>query len=229
MKLRQLTGRVFFLPHEPERDRPALAYVRGERFSLAIDAGYSPEHVEDFYGALEAAGFSAPDFTVLTHWHYDHTFGLCRTGGVSIAHEQTGAFLERERERARDPRYLEELRVEDPCFAREYGEGRRLEVIPPDLTFRDRLTLDLGGLTARVFHTEAPHSEDTVCVEIPGERVLFLGDSICGDFFNGGYLDREKLRKLARVIKDTDCALCVLNHAEPLGKGELMDYLRGIL
>lgn len=51
-----------------------LGYIRGERYSLAVDAGNSRRHVEKFYAALDAAELRRPDFTVLTHWHWDHTF-----------------------------------------------------------------------------------------------------------------------------------------------------------
>ena len=67
--LRQLTERVFYLPHEEPADRPVLGYIRGERYSLAVDAGNSRRHVEKFYAALDAAELRRPDFTVLTHWH----------------------------------------------------------------------------------------------------------------------------------------------------------------
>lgn len=76
MGLIQLTDRICYLPHDPEVDRPMLAYVRGEKFTLAIDAGYSAGHVRDFYTELENRGLSRPTFTAITHWHYDHTFGM---------------------------------------------------------------------------------------------------------------------------------------------------------
>ncbi len=41
MGLKNLTKNIYFLPHEPEVDRPMLAYVKGDKFSLAVDAGYS--------------------------------------------------------------------------------------------------------------------------------------------------------------------------------------------
>ena len=47
-----------------------LGYIRGERYSLAVDAGNSRRHVEKFYAALDAAELRRPDFTVLTHWHW---------------------------------------------------------------------------------------------------------------------------------------------------------------
>lgn len=76
MGLNKLTDRIYYLPHDPEVDRPMLAYVKGDKRSLAIDAGYSASHVNDFYEALKANDFVEPDVTVITHWHYDHTFGL---------------------------------------------------------------------------------------------------------------------------------------------------------
>ena len=66
-----------------------LGYIRGERYSLAVDAGNSRRHVEKFYAALDAAELRRPDFTVLTHWHWDHTFGLHAVDGAAIACEAT--------------------------------------------------------------------------------------------------------------------------------------------
>lgn len=60
MKLMRLTDRIFCLPHEAERDRPMLAYVRGDRLSLGIDAGYSADYVDDFYAALKAENLKKP-------------------------------------------------------------------------------------------------------------------------------------------------------------------------
>ena len=82
--LRQLTERVFYLPHEEPADRPVLGYIRGERYSLAVDAGNSRRHVEKFYAALDAAELRRPDFTVLTHWHWDHTFGNEHFAGKKV-------------------------------------------------------------------------------------------------------------------------------------------------
>ena len=58
--------------------------LKGEKYSLAVDAGYSFCHVKDFYEAIELNKFGIPDFTVITHWHYDHTFGMHAIKGVSM-------------------------------------------------------------------------------------------------------------------------------------------------
>ena len=53
MELKILTKSIYYLPHEPEVDRPMLSYVKGGKYSLAIDAGYSFCHVKDFYEAIK--------------------------------------------------------------------------------------------------------------------------------------------------------------------------------
>ena len=91
--LKQVTQRVWCLPWEEERDRPSLYYIRGDRRSLAGDAGSSPAHVAQFYAALEKRGLPLPDFTAVTHWHWDHTFGLGAVQGVTLASALTNRKL----------------------------------------------------------------------------------------------------------------------------------------
>lgn len=229
MGLNQLTDRIYYLEHDPEVDRPMLAYLKGDRFSLAVDAGYSASHVQDFYRAIEAERLSRPDFTVITHWHYDHTFGMHAINGISIAHDRTNRFLEDQQKQAEDPGYIEIIKAEDVHFGKEYCGQDKLTIVLSDVSFSDRLTLDLGGITAQIFHTVSPHSEDSVCLYVPEEKVLFLGDSTSEDFFNGGNMDKEKLRSLVRMIQSTDCVYCILGHCEPLAKEDLLCYLEGVL
>lgn len=119
MGLEPLTGRIYYEPHRPDLDQPMLGYIRGNRFSLAVDAGYSERPVCDFYGHLAEAGLKKPDFTVLTHWHYDHTFGMRHIHGVSIAHCKTNEFQKELWKKAADGDYVAALKREDQHFAKE--------------------------------------------------------------------------------------------------------------
>lgn len=92
MGLKRLTDRIYYLEHEPETDRPMLAYIRGDKWSLAIDAGYSSSHVADFYGAIEAEHLKKPDFTVITHWHYDIPSGCMRSAGSALPMKRPMSF-----------------------------------------------------------------------------------------------------------------------------------------
>lgn len=169
--------------------------------------------------------FKEPDFTVITHWHYDHTFGMHAINGISIAHQKTNEFLKNQQEQAKNINYIEALKGEDIHFSKEYWNKDRLNIVLSDLEFSDSMVLNLGGITAQIFHTVSPHSEDTVCIYIPEEKVLFLGDSTSEDFFNDGYMDKEKLNSLIQTIKSMDCDYCIRSHCEPLSKENLLSYL----
>ena len=178
--------------------------------------------------SLTRQGHPLPDLTVLTHWHYDHTFGLHAAQGLSIAHQRTNEFLRQQKRLAQSGHYMEQLKTEDPHFRLEYAGQDTLHIQLAELTFTNMLTLDLGQLTARIFHTVSPHSEDSTCIYIPEEKILFLGDATSEDFFNNGYMDRAKLARLIDTILATDCALCVLSHCEPLPKADLLAYLESL-
>jgi len=225
MELKKLNERMFYYPHQPETDRPMLAYLKGEKVALAIDAGNSAAHVDEFYEALASKGLKKPDFTVITHWHWDHTFGMHHIHGLSIAHCKTNDMLENERDRLRDHSYTMSLRKENKFISKEYSNDQKIIVVLSDIQFKDEIVLNLGGMTAEIFHTQSPHSEDTVVIYVPEEKLLFLGDATSEDFFNDGYMDIDKLKALVNLIENIDCEYCILGHTEPIRKQDLLGYL----
>ena len=229
MGLMRLSDRIYYLPHEEAVDRPMLAYIKGDRYTLAIDAGYSYAHVQSFYQALTEEGLSSPQFTVLTHWHYDHTYGMHAVDGVTIACQATNVALRTQQQLTKVETYFDALKEEDKHFAQEYANQANPTIVLADIAFNSQMFIDLGGVTAEIYHTTAPHSEDCVCVYVPEEGVLFLGDATSEDFFNGGYMDIEKLRTLIAMIEQTPCNYCVLSHCEPLQKEALLAYLQTLL
>ena len=221
MKLEKLTDRIFFCPHETSSDRPMLAYVRGDKFALAIDAGYSEQHMHAFYGALQNSALPMPDFTVLTHWHFDHTLGMCAAAGLTVASEKTAAYLKTAQKNFLSPSFTERLRREDKYFAMEYADSEPCVALP-DICFHTKMQIDLGGITAKLFCTVSPHTDDSTCIYIQQENTLFLGDSACEDVYNGEYLDKVKLRALAETVRDIPCRLCILSHEPPLTKEDFL-------
>ena len=229
MEMKRLTEHIYYYPHQPETDRPMLAYVKGEKIALVIDAGASAHHVDEFYAALDVAGLRKPNLTAITHWHWDHTFGMHRIHGLSIAGAKTSELLCREKERLSESGYEAFLKRDDECLAKEYAGGQSIVATPSAIQFEDRLVLNLGGMTAQLFETAAPHSEDTTLIYIPEEKALFLGDATSEDFYNNGYMDKSKLKSLIHIIEEIDCNYCVLSHTEPLSKTELLGNLDSVL
>lgn len=214
MELNRLTERIWVYPFEEERDRPNLSYIRGDNWSLAVDAGHSEDHVREFYGALETAGLPLPKLTVITHWHWDHTFGMHAVHGLTLANERTNRYLADFRERlAREGTgFFLEM---DGSIRKEYAGGKPVVVTPADMVFHTEMLLDPGGCPVRIFRAEAPHTDDSTLVEVPGEKVLILGDST-GGVFPDWTMDPALAGKLAETVEKIRPEICLPGHWTPL-------------
>ena len=97
------------------------------------------------------------------------------------------------------------------------------EIRTADIEFEDSYELDLGGVTAKMWCVDAPHTPDSTLIYIPEDKALFLGDASLGDFENGGRVDFKKMEHLNKVVEETGCSKLLLGH---FGKKSLMEYLR---
>lgn len=231
--LKQVTQRVWCLPWEEERDRPSLYYIRGDRRSLAVDAGSSPAHVSQFYAALEERGLPLPDFTAVTHWHWDHTFGIPAAQGIIIAGRLTNEKL-REVAGWTWTREAMERRLETGedilfCHTRipeEYPDLSQIRVTPAPVTLDGTLELDLGGLTCRVFAHDSTHSRDAVFVHAPEAGVLALGDAWCGDFYGlDGAYDPIRTGEFLTFLRGLEFSTALFGHDEPMAKAAVLEIL----
>lgn len=210
MKLERLTERVWVYPYEVERDRPNLSYINGDRWSLAVDAGHSDNHVREFYRALEEEGLPLPELTVLTHWHWDHTFGMHAIHGLSLANERTNQYLTDFRTRLEKEGTGFFLAMHE-SIRREYEGGKPVVVTPADLLFREEMHLSAGNCPIRIFQAEAPHTDDSTLIFLPEENVLILGDC-SGGTFPDWTVDQPLADKLAETIRQINPAVCLPGH-----------------
>lgn len=220
MKLYRLTERIWVFPYEEARDRPNLAYIRGDRWSLAVDAGHSRAHAEAFYAALEGNDLPLPALTVLTHWHWDHTFGMHAVHGLCLANAQTNEHLLAFREKiAREGR--EAFLGLDARIRAEYAGDRPIVITPADMVFAGEMQLDAGSCPIRVFQAESPHTDDATLVHATDEGVLCVGDATCGEFPTWE-TDAALAGKLASAIEATGAQTCLLGHWTPLSLKETL-------
>ena len=223
MELKRLTEHIWMLPYEEERDRPNLCYVKGGRMSLAVDAGHSAAHVREFYALLEKENLPLPDLTVLTHWHWDHTFGMHAVHGLTLANERTNRYLAEWKEKIEKNGPGEFLAIHE-SIRREYPAGTEVTVRTADIVFDGELTLDLGGCTVKVVQAEAPHTDDSTLVYVENDRVLFVGDSTCHDFFTG--IKRADLcAKMADTIRKINPAVIMEGHWIPVPMEDTLEDL----
>ena len=227
MDLKRLTEHIWYMPFEEERDRPNLGYVKGDHWSLAIDAGHSAAHVKEFYTLLERENLPLPDMTVLTHWHWDHTFGMHAVNGLTLANDRTNGYLSEWKDKIEKNGPEEFLAIHE-SIRREYGTDTEVIVRKADLVFTGEIVLDLGGCIVKVITADAPHTDDSALVYVKDDKTLFLGDSTCDDFFTG--IKRPDLcRKLADTIRGINPEICMEGHWVPTDPEDtLADLMSGI-
>ena len=213
MELKRLTEHIWYMPFEEERDRPNLGYVKGDNWSLAIDAGHSAAHTREFYALLEKENLPLPALTVLTHWHWDHTFGMHAVNGLCLANAKTNRYLSEWKEKI-EKNGPEEFFAIHESIRKEYAGGAEVIVKPADLVFSGEITLDLGGCKVRAIQSEAPHTDDSTLIYVENDKTLFLGDSAGDDFFTG-IMDTDLCGKLADTIKSLDPEICLEGHWIP--------------
>lgn len=190
--LRRLTERIWWLNPVAATDRPTLGVVVGERGSLVVDAGNSPAHAGALLAELRRNHLPAPRLAALTHWHWDHVFGLATLDVPALASAETQRVV----------RVMAGLEWGDAALDRRVAEGSeiafcrdmlRLELpdraglvlSPPEIAFEAEVTLDLGGVSCRLIHVGGDHSPDAIVVYVPQERVVFFGDAIYDDLYHG--------------------------------------------
>lgn len=159
MQLKQITDRAYYMEFMDDTDRPVLSYIKGDKYALAIDAGNSKTHVEQFYYLLNKAGLPLPDYTVITHYHWDHTFGMNAISGKSIVCDITNVKLEEMKTWAWTEQVMNK-RIEkgiDTEFCKnniikEYDCLDEIKVVTGDIAFKNELVIDLGGTYCFIKH-----------------------------------------------------------------------------
>ncbi|HEY2421039.1 MAG TPA: MBL fold metallo-hydrolase [Neobacillus sp.] len=212
-----------------ETDRPILGMVVGNNKTLMIDAGNSEDHVNYFLKELLKREVPNPEMVVLTHWHWDHIFGLSGlANSVSIASKETKKEMEKLipfswSDEAIDARVQEGTEIEfcAKAIKKEYMDHRNITIVLPDLTFEKRVEIDLGGVTCIVQHVGGDHAADSVIVYIEEEKILFLGDCIYPDIFSKkeNYTIKETLRLLDE-LETFDADTYIPSHQQPISKEE---------
>ena len=188
-KLTKMSERLYYLSPVQETDRPILGAVIGEEKTIVIDAGNSSQHANLFLQKLQEIGVN-PDLIVLTHWHWDHVFGMQEMGIPSISLEVTYANIKGMQSLSWEDEELDqrvregtEIQFCADAIKLEFGKERDIHVQLPTNTFENRMTIELGGLTCEIEHVGGDHSSDSCVIFIPEEKALFVGDCLYANMY----------------------------------------------
>jgi len=203
-------------------------FVVGERDVLVIDAHINGAMARQIQAAVARVTDKPIRYLVNTNYHGDHTFGNYAFPAETtiIAHRETAArMVDFEAETALMLRTVNN----NPAI---FAENRpRL----PDLTFDQRLKIDLGGRVVEVHHFGPGNTPGDTVVYVPEAKVAWTGNLVLGEgtippIFEGG--PGAYLETIARFRRTLPVATIIPGHGAPTTGailGRYLTYLSGLM
>ncbi|MGC6427698.1 MAG: MBL fold metallo-hydrolase [Akkermansiaceae bacterium] len=203
-------------------DRPSLCAVVGEEKVALLDSGASSAHARECLEQLAVFGVANPDFTILTHAHWDHVFGATEIGAPVIAQKLTAEKLIEMATRDWSDEGLDaqvalglENEKSTKAIRVEVPSPREVRIAQAEITFEDSYLLDLGSVRCEIRHIGGDHAADSSVIFVEPDRVFFLGDSLCSDFYTSRpRYSVEKLGPLLDKVEEFEADHFIEGHEE---------------
>jgi glyoxylase-like metal-dependent hydrolase (beta-lactamase superfamily II) len=202
---REVRSGVYVAVAEPESVN--LGLIVGSQRTLLVDTGSTPAQGRTLRASLAAVTEMPLTAVVITHWHYDHAFGLAAFPDVPrIAHESVHSRL---------------LSAEAAAEAKRLGVGSR-ELGQPNVKIAVATALDLGDRRVEIAHLGRGHTDGDLVVVVPDADLLFVGDlleSAGPPSFGPDSVPDEWPATVDAVIGlMTATTLAVPGHGQPVGR-----------
>jgi len=194
---------------------------------ILVDTPTMTEDVSQWKSFIEGQSTIGVKYIIATHHHFDHITGINSLGKRVIMQEK--AFEEMLEEGAT---LREVMATELPGITEKNSNFILTEPhIHPEITFNDKLTINLGNLTLKLYHIPG-HTKGSLCVYIPEEKALIAGDTLTSGMppFMGHGNITQWISTLT-WMKDLDVDTIVPGHGEICSKDEinrLLEFLTSL-
>ena len=160
-----------------------IGVVLGDGEALVIDTRSTFVQAREILADLRELTRDPVTIVVDTHGHFDHAYGnhVFRPA-VIWGHRRCVDFIERtgEARRAR-------IAADEPTLAADLAE---VVIDPPDHTFEERVTFELGGREIELSFLGRGHTDHDIVITVPGTDVVWAGDLLengAVPFFGDGF------------------------------------------
>jgi len=157
-------------------------------------------------------------YMVVSHYHADHIYGLQafrdHSRAIIIAQENSSDYTENKE--TSDERADERLDQRRDALAPWVDEHTR--IIPPDITFDDRLTIALGGKHFSLIFAGPAHSKSDIMMMVEPDGVLFAGDIVQNGripFMNSDDVSTTHWLKALDDVRALDPKYIIPGHGHP--------------
>jgi glyoxylase-like metal-dependent hydrolase (beta-lactamase superfamily II) len=217
---KQLTPHVWAIYGNPN-----IAIIVGSKATLVVDTGLGPRNGAFIAGEVSKLRSGAKLFLTTTHAHAEHSSGqdgfpadtvVIRPKAQQQELDETGASG------------IETFRSRNDTNRELLADAH---VGKSDILFDDELTLDLGGVTARLLWFGPAHSNGDMLTFVEPDRVLVSGDVIqnkAGIGLSGSQSTIKSWIAVLDKVAPLEPALILPDHSQP-GDGKLIAEQRAFL
>lgn len=221
----KLSERVYYMKYNDEKRRPSLGLVIGDNVSLAIDAGNSSEQVENFQRYVYELGVNNLKYLAITHWHWDHIYGIYDMDLSSIGSMGTQEKVQKVKVIAENNLNCENEEENTVKELKKLIEDKK-EIGEVELGYHKKMKIKLGGTSCVLEHLGGDHAEDSTLIYIESDKVMFLGDATYRGFYGEKrYHSLENVKSIANKILKYDCNYYVTAHKEVYNAEEMKSML----
>ncbi|HLG97780.1 MAG TPA: MBL fold metallo-hydrolase [Bryobacteraceae bacterium] len=218
-ELRQLAPGIFAYvqaggPGVPSLSVSNAGLILGDRTMIAIDALGAPLHAQAFIAAAKnAAPQKSFERLILTHHHLDHIEG----NQYFLPAEIVGHVYCRQA--------ILETKLPSAVWQKRDGwalGGEARKLIPPDVTFTDKLTYFYSGRVVELIFNAPAHTWGDAMIYLPEHKILFAGDlafHYVAPFAHNGHVTKW-LQAIDRIL-GMDVDTIVPGHGPIGGKKDL--------
>jgi glyoxylase-like metal-dependent hydrolase (beta-lactamase superfamily II) len=156
---------------------------------------------------------------VVSHYHADHIYGLQafkdHTASIIVAQERAAEYKETNEE-VSDERANQ--RLDQRREALFPWVNRDTRVVPPDITYRQRATIDLGGKRFVLIYAGPAHSASDMMMMVEPDGVLFAGDIVQNSripFMNSDDVDTANWLQGLKEVETLNPTFIIPGHGRP--------------
>ena len=175
---------------------PNCGFVVGDNGVLVIDTRATPRLARQLIEAIQSVTDKPVQQIFLSHYHAVRVLGTAafKPRPTIIASEGTRQWIEQRGQADYDSEFGR--------FPRLFKDHHEIPGLTrPDLSFKDELSVWMGGFEVKLMHVGRGHSQGDSVAWLPAQGVLFAGDLVenrCAVYAGDGYL-REWSQTLSRL------------------------------
>lgn len=198
---------------------PNVAIVVGDRATLVVDTGMGPRNGAVAYHEAQKLSKGPLLYLTTTHFHPEHASG---EGGFPANTVLVRPAVQ-QKELAEHGMQFVELFASRSAQSKELLTGVTFRA--PDITFGKEITLDLGGVTARLFWMGAAHTQGDELIDVEPDNALIPGDVVQNKLVPAAPPDDSSIKNWVEILsqlRQTHFRYILPDHGT-LGDGSLID------